>query len=79
MASVAGAAEPTAVEVESSADGHAKLEFDMPKLAGEDAALVIEASRAMRKVICGSLCAQSQKLRPLADFEEAEEMESTIR
>jgi hypothetical protein len=43
-ASVAGAAEPTAVEIESSADGHAKLEFDMPKLASEDAALVIVAS-----------------------------------
>jgi hypothetical protein len=44
VARVAGASEPTAVEVESSADGHAKLEFEMPKLAGDDAALVIEAS-----------------------------------
>jgi hypothetical protein len=44
VASVAGAAVPTAVETESSADGHAKLEFDMPKLSSEDAALVIEAS-----------------------------------
>jgi hypothetical protein len=44
VATVAGASDPTAVEIESSADGHAKLEFDMPKLAGDDAALVIEAS-----------------------------------
>ena len=44
VARVAGASEPTSVEVESSADGHAKLEFDMPKLSGDDAALVIEAS-----------------------------------
>jgi hypothetical protein len=44
VATVAGASEPTAVEIESSADGHAKLEFDMPKLISEDAALVIEAS-----------------------------------
>ncbi len=44
VASIAGAAEPTAVEIESSADGHAKLEFDMPKLTGDEAALVIEAS-----------------------------------
>ena len=44
VAKIAGAAEPTSVQTEASADGHARLEFDMPKLAGEDAALVIEAS-----------------------------------
>jgi len=44
VASVAGAAEPTSVAIESSADGHAKLEFEMPKLASEEAALIIEAS-----------------------------------
>jgi len=44
VARIAGAAEPTQVETEASADGHARLEFDMPKLASEDAALVIEAS-----------------------------------
>ena len=44
VAKIAGAAEPASVETHASADGHARLEFDMPKLAGEDAALVIEAS-----------------------------------
>lgn len=44
VAKIAGAPEPTSVETHASADGHARLEFDMPKLAGEDAALVIEAS-----------------------------------
>ena len=44
VARIAGAAEPTEVETAASADGHARLEFDMPKLASEDAALVIEAS-----------------------------------
>jgi hypothetical protein len=44
VARIAGAAEPTEVETEASADGHARLEFDMPRLTSEDAALVIEAS-----------------------------------
>ncbi len=44
VARVVGAAEPVSVEAEASADGHARLEFDMPRLTGEDAALVIEAS-----------------------------------
>jgi hypothetical protein len=44
VARIAGAAEPTEVQTEASADGHARLEFDMPRLASEDAALVIEAS-----------------------------------
>ena len=44
IARIAGAAEPTEVETQSSADGHARLEFDMPRLTSEDAALVIEAS-----------------------------------
>ena len=43
-ARVVGAAEPLSVETQSSADGHARLEFDMPRLTGEDAALVIEAA-----------------------------------
>jgi hypothetical protein len=43
-ASVAGAAEPLAVETQSSEDGHARLEFEMPRLTGDDAALVIEAT-----------------------------------
>src|ERR1700742_269406 len=44
VARVAGAAEPLAVETQSSEDGHARLEFDMPRLTGDDAALVIEAT-----------------------------------
>src|SRR5579863_8972324 len=44
VARVVGAAEPLSVETGASADGHARLEFDMPRLAGEDAALVIEAT-----------------------------------
>jgi hypothetical protein len=42
-ATIAGSAEPLAVETEASADGHARLEFDMPRLTGDDAALAIEA------------------------------------
>lgn len=42
-ARVAGAAELTEVTTAASADGHAHLEFEMPRLAAEDAALVIEA------------------------------------
>jgi hypothetical protein len=44
IARFVGAAEPLSVETEAGADGHAKLEFEMPKLTGDDAALVIEAS-----------------------------------
>ena len=42
-ARVAGAAEPTEVFANTAVDGHAHLEFEMPRLASEDAALVIEA------------------------------------
>ena len=42
-ARVAGAAELTEVSAMSRADGHVHLEFEMPRLASEDAALVIEA------------------------------------
>jgi hypothetical protein len=42
-ARVAGAAEPTEVATNTSVDGHAHLEFEMPRLVSEDAALVIEA------------------------------------
>jgi len=42
-ARVAGAAEPTEVVTNTSVDGHAHLEFEMPRLVSEDAALVIEA------------------------------------
>jgi hypothetical protein len=42
-ARVAGATESTEVNTVAGADGHAHLEFDMPRLAHEDAALVIEA------------------------------------
>jgi hypothetical protein len=44
VARIAGAAEPIEVQTEASADGHARLEFEMPRLTSEDAALVIEAS-----------------------------------
>jgi hypothetical protein len=44
VARIVGAAEPLAVETQSSEDGHARLEFDMPRLASEDAALIIEVS-----------------------------------
>jgi hypothetical protein len=42
-ARVAGTTESTEVGTVAGADGHAHLEFDMPRLAHEDAALVIEA------------------------------------
>jgi hypothetical protein len=44
VASITGATDPVLVHTEAGADGHARLEFDMPRLAGEDAALVIDAS-----------------------------------
>ena len=43
-ARVEGAAEKTEVSTTTGADGHAQLQFDMPRLAAEDAALVIEAN-----------------------------------
>jgi len=42
-ARIAGAVEPIEVTTVARADGHAHLEFDMPRLSGDDAALVIEA------------------------------------
>jgi hypothetical protein len=42
-ARIEGGAEPTEVTAVAAADGHAHLEFDIPRLSGEDAALVIEA------------------------------------
>ena len=42
-ARIDGAAEATEVTAIAAGDGHAHLEFDMPRLSGEDAALVIEA------------------------------------
>jgi hypothetical protein len=40
---IEGIAEPTEVSTLTNADGRAQLEFDMPRLAAEDAALAIEA------------------------------------
>jgi hypothetical protein len=40
---ISGSAEPLAVEAVASDDGHARLEFDMPRLTGDDAALSIDA------------------------------------
>jgi hypothetical protein len=45
-ARVDGAAEVTEFSTETGADGQARLEFEMPRLAGGDRALVIEASQA---------------------------------
>jgi len=45
MARVEGAAEPAAFSAETNMLGRAKLEFDMPALAGPDVALVVEASK----------------------------------
>jgi hypothetical protein len=42
-ARVDGAAEHVEATTVASADGHVKLEFDMPRLAGEESALVIDA------------------------------------
>jgi hypothetical protein len=44
VARIVGASEPTEVTTQSSEDGHAKLEFDMPRLGGEDPALVIDVA-----------------------------------
>jgi hypothetical protein len=43
-ARIDGAAEPTEFSTETEAYGQARLEFDMPRLASEEPALVIEAS-----------------------------------
>lgn len=44
VARLIGASEPTEVTTQSSADGHARLEFDLPRLVGEDPALVIDVA-----------------------------------
>jgi hypothetical protein len=43
-ARIDGAAEKTEVSTTTGADGHAQLQFEMPRLGAEDAALVIEAA-----------------------------------
>lgn len=45
MARVEGAAEPAAFSAETNLLGRAKVEFDMPPLAGPEVALVVEASK----------------------------------
>ncbi len=42
-ARVHGAAELTEVSTTTNADGHAHLQFEMPRLVAEDAALAIDA------------------------------------
>jgi len=44
VARLIGASEPTEVTTQSSADGHARLEFDLPRFAGDDPALVIDVA-----------------------------------
>ena len=48
-ARIDGAANITEHSTETGADGQARLEFDMPRLAGADPALVIEATQADSK------------------------------
>jgi hypothetical protein len=48
-ARIDGAAEVTEFSTETGPDGQARLEFDMPRLAGAEPALVIEASQAHSK------------------------------
>jgi len=48
-ARIDGAAEVTEFSTETGADGQARLEFDMPRIAGAEPALVIEASQADSK------------------------------
>ena len=48
-ARIEGAAEPSGYTTESGAQGHAHLEFEMPRLAGPEVALVIEATHAAAK------------------------------
>ena len=45
IAKIEGAAQPTEFSTETSPFGHAQFEFDMPRLAGTDVALVIESSK----------------------------------
>jgi hypothetical protein len=45
-ARIDGAADLTEFSTETGADGQARLEFEMPRLAGAESALVIEASQA---------------------------------
>lgn len=45
MARVEGAAEPAAFSAETNLLGRAKVEFDVPPLAGPEVALVVEASK----------------------------------
>jgi hypothetical protein len=42
-ARIEGAAEPSEVSTVTHADGHAQIQFEMPRLVGEDPALVLEA------------------------------------
>ena len=48
-ARIDGAADVTEFSTETDADGQARLEFDMPRLAGAEPALVIEAAQADAK------------------------------
>lgn len=48
-ARIDGAADVTEFSIETGNDGQARLEFDMPRLAGTEPALVIEASQADSK------------------------------
>ena len=48
-ARIDGAADVTEFSTETEADGHARLEFEMPRLAGAEPALVIEATQADSK------------------------------
>ena len=48
-ARIDGAANITEYSTETGADGQARLEFDMPKLAGADPALVIETTQGDSK------------------------------
>jgi hypothetical protein len=48
-ARIDGAAPVTEFSTETAADGQARLEFDMPRLAGAEPALVIEATQADSK------------------------------
>jgi hypothetical protein len=48
-ARIDGAADVTEFSTETAADGHARLQFEMPRLAGAEPALVIEASQADSK------------------------------
>jgi hypothetical protein len=43
-ARIEGGADKTEVSTATGPDGHAQLQFEMPRLIGEDAALVIEAT-----------------------------------